>query len=150
MVDNRVLLTRLAKLRSVCLIRLADVVTLFQDVLVDDDSVEELTQHMWPYLMPLLDSFASSVGSSSKAPALLKLFHAFAVPSNSRYILQSEGASSMGCMSLIRRPDILAVIIHCAALSAQFTVYTMVMEILLEVFAHDEDGTVTRKYVGVS
>jgi len=150
------LLLQLSKLRSMCLVRFSELISQFQDII--GSAMESLTRDVWEYIMPSLRTLASSVSSSSKAPALLKLLHAFVVPSNARFMrgekrmgsafdsMEHRSAISSSYECITSRREVLATLIECVASPVQFGVFGVIMETLTELFARDVNGNIIMPY----
>jgi hypothetical protein len=80
--DNRIknTLLQLSKVRSMCFLRLSEIISQFRDFFLVEDgkigNIERLTCGLWPYVLPLLEALPSSVSSSSKAPSVAET-HSF-------------------------------------------------------------------------
>lgn len=156
------LLLQLSKLRSMSLVRFSELISQFQDII--GSAMESLTCGIWQYVIPSLPTLVSSVSSSSKPPALLKLLQAFVVPSSARFMrgekrfgnnnasscvfdgaeYQSDVVSSYECIT--SRRNVLTTLIECVAAPVQFAVFGVIMETLTELFSRDVNGNIIMPY----
>ena len=148
--DNKHITDQLVRIRSLALVRLAEIISQYQELFGNSAvNLESMTNSIWKYVTVLLPSFPSSVSSSSKPPTLLKLFHAFCVPNVSRFRVENASDVVATCSVITSRPDVIESIIHCVSVSSQYPVFVCVMEILTEVFSQAANKHLVLKYSDV-